>query len=463
MNSENAELLRRLDAWDGSSDPGEGNSSDPGPLIRWAAAHVRGCGQATIAAWDGLGAGEGTARSTVTAQAGSPGSPSAPSTASAAASEFAATPDLKPTPSSSDSDVVTDQGDRQPRGLSAITCTDGCVAIRAVSDPRPSRVTRATSGSTSTPSSEASSSAGSDPAMSDDSSTSSKPKDSAPAPSSGSSRRSASHSEPLSATELYPTTQPTSGSYRVLNELLSSRLDELMRTRSPQQLVELGLAQSSDFSWVPASDLEKPSDSTRGTSSSTKGLSESESPRPGCVPSRSATTPLPLSVMSWPVLQDDQRNFLCFGHHAAEVFDFEAPPSAMPFLEFFLLGVCPLCHHMLYGTAQPHSCSLTDTRCGSSPSSWVTGILPLRVVSTPTSSPKRRGLLSALWTALRGDRVPDRVPNEANPCSGTSDCGSEGYGFKPRRPPQSKHESPGQRGSGSAPMGQDRVPDRVPA
>jgi hypothetical protein len=44
-----------------------------------------------------------------------------------------------------------------------------------------------------------------------------------------------------------------------------------------------------------------------------------------------------------------------------------------------------------------------------------------------------------------------------------SDCGSEGYGFKPRRPPHSKHETNGQDATGRDTAGTDKVPNRVPA
>jgi hypothetical protein len=44
-----------------------------------------------------------------------------------------------------------------------------------------------------------------------------------------------------------------------------------------------------------------------------------------------------------------------------------------------------------------------------------------------------------------------------------SDCGSEGYGFKPRRPPHSKHETNGQDATGRDTAGTHKVPNRVPA
>jgi hypothetical protein len=44
-----------------------------------------------------------------------------------------------------------------------------------------------------------------------------------------------------------------------------------------------------------------------------------------------------------------------------------------------------------------------------------------------------------------------------------SDCGSEGYGFKPRRPPHSKHEPNGQDATGRDTAGTDKDRNRVPA
>jgi hypothetical protein len=43
-----------------------------------------------------------------------------------------------------------------------------------------------------------------------------------------------------------------------------------------------------------------------------------------------------------------------------------------------------------------------------------------------------------------------------------SDCGSEGYGFKPRRPPHSKHETNGQDATGRDTAGTHKDRNRVP-
>jgi len=40
-----------------------------------------------------------------------------------------------------------------------------------------------------------------------------------------------------------------------------------------------------------------------------------------------------------------------------------------------------------------------------------------------------------------GTHVIVRVPNRLESCVSASDCGSEGYGFKPRRPPHFTRES----------------------
>jgi len=257
---------------------------------------------------------------------------------------------------------------------------------------------------------------------------------SVPQPSSVSSPPFASPSVRLSAIGSSPTTQPISESCRGWSKYQFGHFTSTRPTRS----LMASKGRGSDRSFGCCSDREcgsgRRSGSTRGTLFSMPDSSGSEFPRLPFGRFRSVTTRWrrygrPLSQRRAAVLVSPCSSPL----EAAD--GCGAAASPMPFRDSSALMALAISRRTPSGTGPRHSCWPMGSQCGSLPSSSDIAILLSQAASTPTLSQRHNAPQLAHWSVEKRDRDSVRVLKMVKSCVQTSDCGSEGYGFKPRRPP----------------------------